>query len=192
MKKDIIINKENTLKGDFVPNNLVLYENNYANHIDKEHKIYVDKETLYYFNLMAKDAYILGYNIVIDSAYRSYDYQNIILEAFIEKMGDLAYSRVALPGTSEHQTGLAIDISIIREDKYVPELSNKIEEMNWLFKNAHKYGFILRYPQDKEDITGYKYEPWHFRYVGIKIANLIYTNNITLEEYSKQRDLITT
>lgn len=190
MKKDIIINKDNRLNSDFVPSNLVLYENIYANHIDKEHQIYVDKETLYYFHIMSKDAYTLGYNIVIDSAYRSYDYQNVILNNFIEKIGNLAYSRVALPGTSEHQTGLAIDISIIREGKYVTELSNKIEEMNWLFNNAHKYGFILRYPQDKEDITGYKYEPWHFRYVGIKIATLIYTNNITLEEYCKQIELL--
>lgn len=192
MKKDIIVNKENKLKSDFIPNDLVLYENKYASHIDKEHQIYVDKETLYYFNLMAKDANTLGYIIVIDSAYRSYEYQNIILDTFIEKMGDLAYTRVALPGTSEHQTGLAIDISIIREEKYVTELSNKIEEMNWLFNNAHRYGFILRYPQDKESITGYKYEPWHFRYVGIKIATLIYTNNITLEEYCKQSELIHT
>ena len=66
MKKDIIVNKENRLKNDFVPSNLVLYENSYASHIDKEHQIYVDKETLYYFNIMAKDAYLLGYNIVID------------------------------------------------------------------------------------------------------------------------------
>ena len=190
MKKDIIVNKKNRLNSDFVPSDLVLYKNSYANHIDKEHQIYVEKETLYYFNIMAKDAYTLGYNIVIDSAYRSYDYQNVILNNFIEKIGNLAYSRVALPGTSEHQTGLAIDISIIKEGKYVTELSNKIEEMDWLFNNAHKYGFILRYPQNKENITGYRYEPWHFRYVGIKIANFIYTNNITLEEYYKQSELM--
>jgi len=97
-----------------------------------------------------------------------------------QEYADLASAR---PGHSEHQTGLAIDIMGSNEDY------NKFEEsveFEWMKNNAHLYGFILRYPKGKENITGFKYEPWHYRYIGKKVATIIYNENITLEEYLKK------
>ncbi len=93
----------------------------------------------------------------------------------------MAEEWVAVPGTSEHQLGIAVDINADKErceneDVYL-----------WLAENAHKYGFILRYPQGKEDITGISYEPWHFRYVGVENAQIIYEKQICLEEYTRQQ-----
>lgn len=89
----------------------------------------------------------------------------------------LAKEWVALPGTSEHQLGLAVDINADKEH------SDNEEVYEWLAENAHKYGFILRYPQGKEDITGTAYEPWHYRYVGEEAAEEIFNRQICLEEY---------
>ena len=85
----------------------------------------------------------------------------------------------ARPGFSEHQTGLAVDIANI--NKTLIEENDK--EFTWLKNNAHKYGFILRYQKNAEKITGYIYEPWHYRYVGTELASYIYSNNITYDEY---------
>ena len=95
-------------------------------------------------------------------------------------------ARVALPGCSEHQTGYAFDAA-----NYVDGIYNEVlgeEEIAWLNYNAYKYGFILRYPKGKEEITGFIYEPWHYRYVGKDISNILYNNGnwITLEEYHQK------
>ena len=86
----------------------------------------------------------------------------------------------ARPGHSEHQTGLAVDVMGSNND--YDEFEKSIE-FSWMKENAHKYGFILRYPKGKENITGFKYEPWHYRYVGLITATRIFKENITLEEY---------
>lgn len=125
-----------------------------------------------------------GYQLIGISAYRSYDRQyeiftnNIITQG---KTHTLQYS--AVPGTSEHQTGLAIDLS-------TDSLGNKLSaefadtpEGRWLSKNAYKYGFIIRYPENKADITGYAYEPWHIRYVGRGLSYYLHENDLTLDEY---------
>ena len=110
---------------------------------------------------------------------------------FKEECGmDYVKKYVAPPGYSEHHTGLVIDISIINKDKLICDNEDMIAQQK-LFSKIHKqlpkYGFILRYPKDKEDITGYNYEPWHLRYVGSKkIAKEIMDNNLTLEEYLKK------
>ena len=93
---------------------------------------------------------------------------------------------MAIPGSSEHQTGLAFDVAFIRNNEYSLIALETDPEIKWLLKNAYKYGFILRYPKDKENITGYSYEPWHYRFVGIKLAKMLYKNNLTLEEYYKK------
>ena len=89
----------------------------------------------------------------------------------------------ARPGHSEHQTGLSIDVMGSNNDY---NIFDKSKEFKWMKDNAHKYGFIMRYPKNKEYITGFKYEPWHYRYVGIDTAQKIYENNITLEEYKRR------
>lgn len=118
------------------------------------------------------------------SGYRSYQIQQSLFSSYVEVHGEEAANKFsARPGQSEHQTGLVMDITSEIANK---ELSNSYGETNdgkWLKENAHKFGFILRYPEGKEDITGYQYEPWHFRYVGKEVAKEIYELNVTLEEY---------
>ena len=130
---------------------------------------------------MAKDASKKNLNIIAISAYRSYEYQNTLYNNYVKidskKKAD-TYS--ARPGYSEHQTGLAVDI-------YNGDLDynnfEQTKEFEWMQENAHKYGFILRYPKDKVEQTGYQYESWHYRYVGINVAEYIYKNKISYDEY---------
>lgn len=132
---------------------------------------------------MAKDAKKLGYNIIATSTYRSYDYQKKLYNNYVKEKGlyyaDMASARA---GHSEHQTGLAVDVADITLDY---DNFEQTKEFIWMKNNAHKYGFILRYPKAKFHITGFKYEPWHYRYVGVSLANYLYKNNITLDEYKK-------
>ena len=121
--------------------------------------------------------------IIVDSGYRSYEYQEKVLKSLIEKKGEKAYRLVALPGSSEHQTGLAMDIAYMKNGIYSDDVKDSDKEVEWMKKNSYKYGFILRYPKGKEEITGYDYEPWHYRFVGINLAKILYDQNITMEEY---------
>jgi D-alanyl-D-alanine carboxypeptidase len=149
----------------------------------------VDSRVYPYLQEMFNDAREDGIYPIVREGYRSQEEQQ---EQFDEKMDAYmkeGYSKtrakkiteewVALPGTSEHQLGIAVDINA---DK--AKCSND-EVYAWLSENAHKYGFILRYPQGKRDITGTNYEPWHFRYVGADAAKEIYEQGICLEEYVK-------
>ena len=135
------------------------------------------------FKIMKYFASRNGYNIDIMSGYRSYDYQDKIYNKLVNQKGfNYAFRYIATAGASEHQSGLAIDICIYRDNKcYIEHEIADFKEIKWLHKNAHKFGFILRYKLNKEDITGYNYEPWHFRYVG-NMASYIYYNNLVLEE----------
>jgi D-alanyl-D-alanine carboxypeptidase len=133
---------------------------------------------------MQKDALKSGFEIFIDSSYRTYEYQEKIFNHIAEEKGfEHAKNFVAPPGGSEHQTGLAIDIIFKRNNKMIEEQNENDPEIKWLFSNAHKYGFILRYPKGKEKVTGFEFEPWHFRYVGKKLAQEIFCSSLTLEEY---------
>lgn len=129
----------------------------------------------------AKDE--INKEIIAFSGFRSYNYQKKIYNSSVEANGEEYAQRYsAKPGHSEHQTGLAFDLG--GQMKYWLELEfEDTEEGIWLSENAHRFGFILRYPKDKEHITGYAYEPWHFRYVGEDHASKIYEKEITLEEY---------
>ena len=119
-----------------------------------------------------------GLNIYLSSGFRSYDYQAQIYNNYCARDGQAAadtYS--ARPGHSEHQTGLAIDVNQI-DDSFIGT-----PEAIWLENHCHEFGFILRYPQGKQDITGYQYESWHIRYVGTDLATQIHASGLTLEEY---------
>ncbi|GAM16760.1 M15 family metallopeptidase [Mesobacillus selenatarsenatis] len=125
-----------------------------------------------------------GIELAAVSGYRSYGRQETLFNAEVSKVGEeKALQAVARPGSSEHQTGLTMDISSKTNNFNLNEQFGSTKEGVWLAHNAHKYGFILRYPRGKEGITGYMYEPWHFRYVGIRAATEIYENDWTLEEY---------
>ena len=122
-----------------------------------------------------------GYNIVLRTGYRSYDYQSTLYSNYVANHGEAEANKFsAKPGESEHQTGWCCDVGI--PGVYLTSFTGT-EEAEWIAAHAHEYGFILRYPKEKEDITGYIYESWHIRYVGEECAKEIYENNLTLEEY---------
>ncbi len=130
------------------------------------------------------DGQDLGYHLALNSGYRSYDDQKDIYDEYVKKYGISSAKRlVALPGTSEHQLGLGMDITSQSVMNGTKRVFGDTDEYLWCKENAYKYGLILRYPQNKTDITGITNEPWHFRYVGKKIAKEIYEKNWTLEEY---------
>ncbi|MBQ6323599.1 MAG: M15 family metallopeptidase, partial [Bacilli bacterium] len=172
----VLVNKYYYLEEDYVPDNLEKVSNQYA--LDGMKLVHVAKEA---FEKMAKDAKKDGLNIVAMSCYRSYDYQIDLYNSYTKKDGkEAADTYSGRPGHSEHQTGLAVDV--YNEEKDYTSFE-KTEEFNWMQKHAHEYGFILRFPKDKEKETGYHYESWHYRYVGKKIAKYIKENNISFEEY---------
>lgn len=144
-------------------------------------------ETWNAYSSMKLNAKSFGIDITIGSGYRSYNTQNIIYNNNVAKDGkDKADTYSARPGNSEHQTGLAMDICATNNNNAcINDKFNDTKEAKWLNDNAYQYGFILRYPQGKQGITGYKYESWHYRYVGKELAKTLYNNGnwITLEEY---------
>ena len=179
-KIDVLVNKNNRLNKFYKPNDLIKINESYS----KKDK-YLRREACHYFEKMSNDALKDGYKIIAVSTYRSYFYQKELFNYYVKSMGKKkALKASALPGHSEHQTGLSVDI-----EGSIGDYNNfeKTKEFKWMENNAYKYGFILRYPKGKENITGFKYEPWHYRYVGKKIAKIIHDKNITLEEYKKTR-----
>lgn len=171
----VLVNKYNYLKADFEPNNLVTTEK-YA-----KSNLKLQKEAYDAFTLMAQKAEQESLNLRIVSAYRSFAYQNSLYNNYLKyESQEKVDTYSARSGHSEHQTGLAIDIDNIAVNYNRFQIT---QEFTWMQQNAYKYGFILRYPLGKEKITGYKYEPWHYRYVGIDIANYIHDNDITFDEY---------
>lgn len=126
-----------------------------------------------------------GYALVAFSGFRSYEYQSSLYNRYVERDGQAEADRSsARPGYSEHQTGLSFDIGEVgREDLWLTAEFGETPAGKWLIDNAHVYGFILRYPEGKEHITGYMYESWHFRYLGVELATKVKQANVTLEEY---------
>ena len=154
----LIANKSYSLPSDFYPG--------------------LDSTCLNQFNKLQSDATAQGLNIWFASGFRSYNDQSLIYNNYVARDGQAAadtYS--ARPGYSEHQTGLAIDVNQI-DDSFIGT-----PEAIWLENHCHEYGFILRYPQGKQNITGYKYESWHIRYVGTDMSYAIHNSGLTLEEY---------
>jgi len=185
----------NIKKTDTTKDNLILV--NKYNALDKDFKFedFVDvsiqhcygtqtlrKEAYDKFKEMFNAAKKEDLTIIINSSYRSYDYQNSLWERYSDTNGEeWADSYAARAGHSEHQTGLAVDVTtygVLKQEDF-----ETTDEFKWLKENAYKYGFILRYPKDKEDITGYAYESWHYRYVGENIAKEIKEAGITFDEY---------
>ncbi len=177
---DVLVNKNNMLPMNYVPNDLEYIDIKYS-YENKQLK----KEAKEQFEKLSSDALAIGYRIVATSAYRPYDYQKDLYEYYVKEKGqDYADLCSARPGHSEHQTGLAVDVE--GTNRSYDDFEDAVE-FDWMRENAHKYGFILRYPKGKEHITGFKYEPWHYRYVGIEVASHIYEKNITLEEFHKEK-----
>lgn len=173
----LIVNKFYKLNNDYEPDDLVAISNWYA--YDKA--THMRAEAYDKFVSMYNAAKTDGMTLIINSSYRTYAYQEDLWNRKKTAEGqESADNFVARAGHSEHQTGLAIDITTYGVKNFNFE---EFEEFEWMQKNAYKYGYILRYPKDKEYITGYSYESWHYRYVGVEVATYIYQNQITFDEY---------
>ena len=172
----VLVNKYNYLGDKFIPENLENINTQYA--LSNMKLVDYAKEA---FEKMAKDARKENLKIIAMSTYRSYSYQVDLYNRYKKKDGQEAADKYSgRPGFSEHQSGLAVYVYNGKED-YTNFESTK--EFTWMKDHAHEYGFIIRFPKGKENETGYQYESWHYRYVGIDVATYIKNNNISLEEY---------
>ena len=178
----VLVNKESRLPKDY-ESKVDLIE--VTNSMGK--KFQIEKATYEHFVPLREELLKEGIQIELDSIYRSVARQEEIVAEFTEKYGaDYVKQYVAVPGFSEHHTGLAVDICLVVDGKVIDDNDEMIAQKE-IFRKIHrklaKYGFILRYLPGKESITGYSYEPWHFRYVGVKAAKEIESKHQTLEEY---------
>lgn len=188
----VLVNKKNMLDSSYVPLKMYVVDENEGNFHqfkDASLKPMLRSDIKEYVDKLINDAQGLGLPIIVDSGYRSYNYQQVVLDALIKEKGDEAFKLVALPGASEHQTGLAIDFAYYENGIYNDDVKENDKEAIWLKNNAWKYGFILRYPKGKENVTGYNFEPWHFRFVGLKLSKYLFKNDLTLEEYYKNSNI---
>lgn len=174
-KIDVLVNKYHKLDENYEPSDLTIIDSKYASGTQK-----LRKEAKIKFEEMASDMAKDNLKIYAGSTYRSFTYQKGLYDRYVKKDGFAAaetYS--ARSGYSEHQLGLAVDIVGGKWDY----LNEKDKEYDYLIKNSYKYGFILRYPRGSEYITGYMFEDWHFRYLGIELATKVFNSGLTYDEY---------
>ncbi|MGC9248480.1 M15 family metallopeptidase [Listeria ivanovii] len=180
----VLANKDYSLQPTYTPPDLVRPNVTFSFGDEKIEKAQMRKEAGTALEEMFQAANDNGYKLFAVSGYRSYKRQQEVFQAEVNSKGDAkAREAVAYPGTSEHQTGLAMDISSESQSYELTDAFGNTPEGKWLQENAHNYGFILRYMKGREDITKYQYESWHYRYVGKDAATIIYENDWTLEEF---------
>ena len=173
----MLVNKYYLLTKDYVPDDLVNVSQTYSwGSNQKVRKVAYDA-----FLDMWEQAKTDGFYLMISSSYRSYEEQEIVYNNYKKQGTKYADSLAARPGASEHQTGLTLDI--FSKTNSNRQTFKDSEEAKWLLDNSYKFGFILRYPENLVNVTGYNYEAWHFRYVGKNIATYIHDNNISFDEY---------
>ena len=181
---DVLVNKTNPISEDFIKSaEMVSVTTVYGDETLIEKAAYQAYSELH--DVLLKE----GIEIGVDSGYRSIEEQQSIMDDFIKQYGsEYAAKTVAKPGTSEHHTGLAVDIVPKVNGEWIVENEDMLKQTE-IFDVIHnklpEFGFILRYPEGKEEITGYNYEAWHLRYVGKKAAQKIFNEHLTLEEYLK-------
>ncbi len=172
----VLVNKYYYLDKNYVPDHLVEMSQEYS-----KGGIFLVDEVYQAFQRLVDDAKKDGVLIRAISAYRSYSYQVDLYNRYLLKDGrEVADTYSARPGFSEHQTGLCVDVD---DFKHSFTQFEKTDSFLWMQDNAYQYGFILRFPKDKENITGYSYESWHYRFVGKRVARYIQDHHITFDEY---------
>ncbi|RUS46160.1 D-alanyl-D-alanine carboxypeptidase family protein [Cohnella sp. AR92] len=177
-----LVNKKHPLDKAYVPEDLVpvdvptVLDNPEVNQLRKEAAAALSKM----FDAASED----GVKLYARSGYRSYKTQEALFASYSAREGEEAANRYsARAGQSEHQTGLAMDVTSESVSFQLDEAFGETTEGRWLAEHAHEYGFIIRYPQGKEDITGYIYEPWHVRFLGVRLAASVYESGLTYEEF---------
>lgn len=177
-----LVNEKHPLDTSYVPANLTEISGGKQ----------IDSRMADSLNKMLDDAKKAGLSMYVTSGYRSYEKQRDVFNTTMQDWINQGYTplnaydetkkSVAIPGTSEHATGLAVDIISTKYGE-LDEKQGDTEEQKWLMEHCSEYGFVLRFPQDKSDITGIIYEPWHYRYVGVDAAKEMTEKGLTLEEY---------
>lgn len=179
----ILVNKTHSLPEDYAPADLVPVNIPFA-HVGDDSRNYMRRPAAKALETMFQNAEAAGLHPIGVSGFRSYERQKNIYTSNLAVKGEMHTSLYsAKPGQSEHQTGLAMDISSPSVQSALTTDVENTPEGRWLRQNAAVYGFTLRYPAGKEHITGYAYEPWHFRYVGKNLAAYLKKEGLTLEEY---------
>jgi D-alanyl-D-alanine carboxypeptidase len=177
------VNKDRNLTSSYVPPDLVVPNVTFSFPEYAEKKNMRREAAAALENLFAA-AKANGLTLLAVSGYRSYSTQQVIFNNKVAAVGwDNAVKVSAQPGQSEHQTGWAMDVSCWSQGGNLTTSFGSTPEGIWLANNAHNYGFVIRYQLGKESITGYSYEPWHVRYVGMNYAKAIKSSNLTLDEY---------
>ena len=180
---DAVVNKERHLSSSYKPSDLVKPNIDFMQ--SNESVMYLRKDAAKALEELCKAAQSSGYKFYGVSGFRSYSLQVDVYKDNIAQYGNEEDANFysAKPGESEHQLGLSMDLSTKEVNYQLVESLGDTPAGKWLEENCYKYGFIIRFPENKEKITGYSYEPWHIRYVGKDLAKIIHDNNLTLEEY---------
>lgn len=183
----VLVNKQRNLPADFLPTDMVAPQVPFP-FTANEPRRFLRAEAASALEQLFAAAQANGLRPYALSGFRAFERQYAIFAAQVERVGEGEANRtVARAGQSEHQTGLAMDITS-REVGFALTVDFGVTpEGKWLAANAHRFGFIVRYPAGKEHITGYSYEPWHIRYVGTAVAEYLFTHSLTLEEYFQQK-----
>jgi D-alanyl-D-alanine carboxypeptidase len=180
----VLVNKNSFLPKDYIPENLILatVRQKYGN---TQLPLGVNNA----LSAMFKAAEEAGHKLYLSSGYRDYRFQESLFNAQVAKVGFVEANRwVAIPGQSEHQTGLAVDLTVQAVNLELTDRFSQTQAYLWLIDNCGSYGFILRYLKGEEAVTGYSYEPWHYRYIGDPaIASSIMQRGITLEVYLQEQ-----
>lgn len=183
-----IINKENALPEDYEPHDLVVPDVRFPFEEDLPKK-QLRAPAAEALEALFSEAEAAGYELFAQSGYRGYDTQVSLFKAYADEHGEEeANIFSARPGESEHQTGLAMDITSESVSYQLTTDFGETPEGQWVAENAHTFGFIIRYEEGKEDVTQYQFEPWHLRYVGVKAATEMVENNLTMEEYFAENE----
>lgn len=193
----ILANKDEPLGRKYKPDDLATLDRDLT--LDGK-KIRLEATAALAVEALVLELWECGYeDIRVTSGYRDYDYQKSLFYTYMDnerkshpdldddEIEEIVLTYSARPGTSEHQTGLCVDL-ISTEHLALDVSFEDNPAFEWLTENAHHFGFILRYPEDMEDVTGYSYEPWHYRFVGVKAATEIYEGEMVLEEYLEELD----
>lgn len=179
----ILVNKQIALPSDYQPSDLVEANIDFVDSTVGERRM-LRKEAAQAIEGLMKDAKAAGIDLKGTSAFRSYAYQVNLFNAYVERDGkEQAMKYSAPPGHSEHQTGLAIDVSSASVNYQLTQSLGETVEGKWLADHAHEYGFIIRYQKEFEDETGYMYEPWHLRYIGMEHAKQVHALNQPYDRY---------